>query len=250
MLSRVPIAVALILLLTACTQATGAPPPASGTASASDSAPPTATATSSVGTGTMDGDYVFSVLPDTCPTQLAGRTMTIADGEASYVMVTGNTMRGPVSTAVDGTVTIDLRLGDPVTDGVKLTGTVPADGTITGDGLNYGIHPGGETGYSCQFTFTLVRGAAGAVDSDANCSRAALQTEVDASLPGLNAMVAADGIRCSDGWAVAYVTIPGQAPFPNLVVWRNGAWSGIELDSACGPDGAPDELKQLACTGG
>lgn len=100
-----------------------------------------------------DGDYVMHVQPD-CPTVMEGRTVTIASGTASYLMESEYTMTGTITTD-HAAVTVQLDLTSPSRISTTLDGTLWANAVVVGTGRNGGIHPGGETGYTCDFTFVM-----------------------------------------------------------------------------------------------
>lgn len=250
----------ILLVLSACSQSPPPAPvenptaPASGpTAPGSPAAPP-----SSPAAGGLDGDWVlWTKGQPSCP-ELNGRRLHIAGGEATIAVgIVGwtdpVTLTGP-ATLDGGTATISLERGKPTKDAVTLNGSPKGPDTITGKGSAGGVHPGGQNGYSCTFTFTLERLATDAGDA---CTAPAIQAAVldAAKLPAVRIDPAS--VKCAQGWATARID-PSQAAqeFAVAVHSEGGRWVRHSLSEACnwkhpekGSRPLPMELAGSICGG-
>ncbi|MET0975472.1 MAG: hypothetical protein ABWX82_07370 [Leifsonia sp.] len=197
-----------------------------------------------------DGDYILDVEPD-CPTAMDGRTISIADGQATYPMASGFTMTGPV-TSKAGAVDITLDLTEPSVITTTFDGTLYTNGAVVGTGQNGGIHPGGETGYACDFTFVMTPAppappaptAAPGVD----CSQAALQAAVDATGRGADSAVSDTQFVCSGEWATAGITVHGgEAQVTGVFHVEDGTWVQKNRNDECTAGRIPADIAYLAC---
>ncbi len=224
----VALTIALACGLTGC--ATGSRPiattSASGGASApAATAPPAAAASTpppSSPSAPLDGDRILWIEKprSSCP-QSSGKILSIEGSDATYhstVVARKQGLTFPGTSALDGTnVTVGLRYSatdSRETDLVDLAGKLADPDTVTGKGTSGGIHPSGETGYSCRFRFTLTRMAAGYGD---DCTSADVQAAVlDSDLA--RARIEPDTLKCSGRWALALV-VPGTFDDTGAVVW-------------------------------
>lgn len=196
-----------------------------------------------------DGDYILDVEPD-CPTVMEGRRISIANGQATYLMESGFTMTGPATTAA-GAVSIRLDLTEPSEISTTFDGVLYTNGAVVGEGQNGGIHPGGETGYSCEFDFIMTPAppppptptAAAGVD----CSQAALQTAVDAAGPP-DGKVSDSQFVCSGEWATAGISVSGgEGSATGVFHIEDGMWVTKDRHAECAAGTIPADIADLAC---
>ena len=148
---------ALAVALTACTPAAGgaSPESASATPSPTPSGP------------TLDGDWVVQAggSQGAC-IGVDYRTLQVASAAGSIAVgIAGSGANTPALTGpaeIDGDrVTITLKRSAPTKDELDITGMLGDDGVIRGTAEAGGIHPGGETGYTCTFPVIMVRAVTG-----------------------------------------------------------------------------------------
>lgn len=228
----------IVLILSACSASPAQAPVENPTASkgtpiASGSSGPPATSSPA---SALDGDWVLWVKAQTSCPDLDGRRLTIAHGVATIALgIVGwrdpVTLTGPAS--ADGTAaTIQVNRTEPSADMVEFDGTVSGDGaTISGKGKAGGVHPGGQNGYACTFTFSLERLDAAGGDA---CTTAAVQRAVleTTTLPPVR--IDADSVTCAEGWATARVDpAHGGQEFAVALKSENGRWVRHTMSQAC-----------------
>lgn len=228
----------IVLILSGC--GTPAAPAPVENPTASVAAPTTPASPTTPGTGpgpsVLDGDWVLWVKAGTSCPDLDGRRLQVADSVASIALgIVGwrdpVTMTGP-ATANGSRATIHVSRTTPTADDLQLAGTVkPSGDAITGDGTAGGVHPGGQNGYACTFTFTLER--LGTELGDA-CTTPAVQAAVLDSKGMPPVRIEADSVTCADGWAIARVDQAHAAQeFAVALESRNGRWVRHSMSEAC-----------------
>ena len=228
----------ILLVLSACTasaQSASVENPTALTSGPTAKGSPSSSSPGNQPSSVLDGDWALWVTAQpSCP-DLNGRRLHVAGGAASIAVgIVGwtdpVTLTGPAT--MDGaSVSVDAERSKPTKDAVQLKGSLKGADTVTGKGTAGGVHPGGQNGYSCTFTFTLERLATDAGDA---CTALAVQAAVlDAtSLPAVR--IDPSTLQCAQGWATARVD-PNQPAqeFAVAVQSKNGRWVRHSLSKAC-----------------
>ena len=228
----------IVLILSGCgTSAAPAPvenPTGSAgapTGSASASTPP-----AGPGPSVLDGDWVLWVTAQSSCPDLDGRRLHVANELASIALgIVGwrdpVTLTGP-ATADGSAASMHLSRTKPTADDLELNGAIKASGdTISGKGRAGGVHPGGQNGYSCTFTFTLERLGAGLGDA---CTTPAVQAAVLDAKGMAPVRIEPDSVICAEGWATARVD-PAHAGQELAVALESerGRWVRHTMSEAC-----------------
>lgn len=232
-----------------------------GGAATAGSAP---TTQPSAGGQLEDGRYALSLPAGTgCfENTLDGREMTVHGNMATMTNSIGVLFAGPIDQQ-GANVTVKLAGGPRSSSGpvsgsttITLTATVGKGGTLTGTGNNSGIHPGGETGYTCDFTFTATRTGGGATPNaaapggDRDCTVATMLPVINSSRPAGNQLTLDPGqLRCDGTWAVAGpVDHSGGGDAVTVVLHVvGGAWTTVPRNASCSGHEIPASLMRLAC---
>jgi len=147
---------------------TVASPPPSSTVPTSSSAPPPATSGSPAAatvSPVSDGTYRLTADPTCGEFAINGASLVVQGGAATINQgtwpgddpgtVRGRPALGRITTR--GT-SFQVHVANGTAAIIDLTGTVGAAGALNGSGRSGGLHLSGETGWTCEFTFTAERG--------------------------------------------------------------------------------------------
>lgn len=159
-ITRAAIVVCFAVVLTACTAttantaATPRPGGTAATAAPSSSAPSHASSSPTPTAASLAGDWIVQPedSPWTCLIDLVQRIVHIdATGSATVTPVAAapvSTLTGPATIEGDA-VAIEMQHSTPTKTEVDISGTLGSDGVVRGSGTAGGVHPSGETGFSC-----------------------------------------------------------------------------------------------------
>ena len=247
------VVVAMAAMLVACTPSAGArsgATPVAASASITSSASPSVSPTSAA--GTLDGVWAIRLGgPASACILVQDRLLHVTGGSATVnphiAGLEGGDPELSGSATLDGdAAVIHVENSASTKDYMDFSGTLGADGTVSGTAKAGGIHPGLTNGYVCEFAATLVRVAA---PRTADCTVEVVQAALNTA-SGRTQFVTlknqATQLVCAGDWAFAFaqVDLDGGSPSleSDLLHAHAGVWEVLDFAAECAARQAPEEV--------